>query len=95
MELILNRFKQALMHLLLNNRFIRSFNDTLYRIVYGLKQYKSDWVKHVSSIITKYNTTEHNTTTIKPSDAVEQEIHLWVNWHLQNNANKRQEIPYD
>ena len=50
-------------------RFIRTFKDNLYRRLDGLKQHKSDWVKHVSNILTKYNT-EHNTTKIKPLDAV-------------------------
>ena len=74
-------------------RFIRTFKDNLYRRFDGLKQDKSDWVKHVSSILTKDNNTEHNTTNIKPFDAVKKENHVWVNWHLQNNAKKRQEIP--
>ena len=47
-------------------RFIRTFKDNLYRRLDGLKQDKSDWVKHVSSILTKYNNTEHNTTKTKP-----------------------------
>ena len=51
-------------------RFIRTFTDNLYRNLDGLKQDKSDWVKHVSTILTTYNNTEHNTTKIKPSDAV-------------------------
>ena len=42
----------------------------------GLKQYTIDWVKHVSSVLTKYNNTEHNTTKIKPLDAVKKENHL-------------------
>ena len=51
-------------------RFIRTFKDNLYRRLDGLKQYKSDWVKHVKNIADKYNDTEHNTTKIKPLDAV-------------------------
>ena len=51
-------------------RFIRTFKDNSYRRLYGFKQDKREWVKHVSSILTKYNNTEHNTTKTKPSDAV-------------------------
>ena len=53
-------------------RFIRTFKNNLYRRLDGLKQDKSDWVKHVSNILTKYNKTEHNTTKVKPLDAVKQ-----------------------
>ena len=72
-------------------RLIRTFKDNLYRRLDGLNQNKSEWVKHVKNIVTKYNKTEHNTTKIKPLDAVKKENHLWVNWHLQNNATKKQE----
>ena len=41
-------------------RFIRAFKDNLHRRLDGLKQNKSDWVKHVKNIVTKYNNTEHN-----------------------------------
>ena len=51
-------------------RFIRTFKDNLYRRLDGLKQDKSEWVKHVKNILTKYNNTEHNTTKIKPLDAI-------------------------
>ena len=74
-------------------RFIRTFKDSLYRRLDGLNQNKSEWVKHVKNIVTKYNNTEHNTTKTKPLDAVKKEKHLWVNWHLQNNGTKKQEIP--
>ena len=40
--------------------------------------------KACENIVTKCN----NTTKIKPLDAVKKENHLWVNWHLQNNATK-------
>ena len=46
--------------------------------------------KHIA---TKHNNTEHNTTKIKPLDAVKKENHLWVNWHLQNNATKDKKYP--
>ena len=59
----------------------------------GLKQDQSDWVKHVNHIVDKYNHTEHNTTEIKPLDAVKQENHLCVNWHLQNNAKHDRKYP--
>ena len=51
-------------------RFVRTFKYNLYRRLDGLKQYKSDWVKHVTNIVDKYNNTEHNTTKIKPLDAI-------------------------
>ena len=50
--------------------FIRSFKYNLYRLLYGFKQDKSEWVKHVSSILTNTSNTEHNTTKIKPPDVV-------------------------
>ena len=74
-------------------RFIRTSKDNLYRSLYGLKPDKSDWVKHVPSILTKYNNTEHNTTQTKPLDAIEKENVLWVNWHVQNNAKQNREYP--
>ena len=74
-------------------RFVRTFKDNLYRRLDGLNQNKSEWVKHVKNIVTKYNNTEHNTTKIKPLDAVKKENHLWVNWHLQNNATKDRKYP--
>ena len=39
-------------------------------------------------LLTKYNSTEHSTTQIKPNEAGKKDNHLWVNWHLQNAANK-------
>ena len=74
-------------------RFIRTFTYNLYRRLDGLSQNKSEWVKHVTNIVTKYNNTEHNTTKIKPLDAVKKEHHLWVNWHLQNNATNNRKYP--
>ena len=55
-------------------RFIRTFKDNLYRRLDGLNQNTSERVKHVTNIVTKYNNTEHNTTKIKPSDAVKKKI---------------------
>ena len=55
-------------------RFIRTFKNNLYRRLDGSKQDKSDWVKHVSSIPTKYNNTGHTATKIKPLDAVKKNI---------------------
>ena len=52
------------MHLLLKD--LSEHSKIIYRRLDGLKQDVSDWVKHVSSIPTKYNNTEHNTTKIKP-----------------------------
>ena len=74
-------------------RLIRTFKDHLYRGLDCLKQDKSDWVKHVSSFLTKYNNTEHSTTQIKPVEAVKSEHILWVNWHLQNNVKKKRKYP--
>ena len=74
-------------------RFIRTSKDNLYRRLDGLKQNKSEWVKHVKNIVTKYNNTEHNTTKTKPLDAVKKENHLWGNWHLQNTATKDRKYP--
>ena len=67
-------------------RFIRTSKDNLYRRLDGSKQDNSEWVKHVKNIVGQYNNTEHNTTKTKPLDAVKKENHLWVSWHLQNNA---------
>lgn len=74
-------------------RFIRTFKDNLYRRLDALKQDKTEWVKHISSIINKYNSTEHTTTQIKPNEAGKKENHLWVNWHLQNNAKRNRKHP--
>ena len=51
-------------------RSIRKFKHSLYRRLDGLSQNKSEWVKHVTNTVTKYNNTEHNTTKIKPLDVV-------------------------
>ena len=74
-------------------RAIRTFKGNLYRRLDALKQDKSEWVKHISSIITKYNSTEHNITKIKPNEAGQKENHLWVNGHLQNAAKKNRKHP--
>ena len=49
--------------------FIRTFKDNLYRRLDGLKQDKSDWVKHVNNI-TKI-TTIQNITQLKLSFQVQ------------------------
>jgi len=74
-------------------RYIRTFKYNLYRRLDGLKQYKNEWVKHVSGIVTKYNNTTHSAIEIKPVEAVKSENHLWVNWHLQNAAKNNR--PYE
>ena len=74
-------------------RFIITFKYNLYRRLDGLNQNKSEWVKHVKHIVTKYNHTEHNTTNIKPVDAVNKYSHLWVNLHLHNNATTTRKHP--
>ena len=65
----------------------------LYRRLDALKQDKTEWVKHISSIIKKYNSTEHTTTQTKPNEAGKKENHLWVSWHLQNAAKKNRKYP--
>ena len=84
---------QTSTHALSAERFIRTSKDHLYRILDGLKQHKSDWVKHVDNIIKKCNNTEHNTIEIKPSDAAKKGNHLWGNWHLQNDVKNDREYP--
>merc|ERR1711966_396870 len=74
-------------------RFIRTFKDNLYRRLDGLKQDKTEWVKHGSDIIKKYNSTEHSTIQIKPNEAGKPYNRLWVNWHLQNNAKSNRKYP--
>ena len=74
-------------------RFIGTFKDNLYRRLDGLKQYKNEWVKHVSGIATIYNNTTHSTIEIKQVGAAKKENHLWVNWHLQNNSKNNR--PYE
>ena len=69
-------------------RYIQTFRMNLQRRLDALDQVKSDWVKHVSGILTKYSNTENSTIQIKPVDAVKKENHLCVNWHLQTNAKK-------
>ena len=65
----------------------------LQRRLDGLDQNTSDWVKHVSGVITKYNNTEHSTIQIKPVEGVKKESRLCANWHLQNNAKKYRKYP--
>ena len=70
-----------------------TFKMNLYRRLDGLKQDKNEWVKHVSSIVTKYNNTSHSTIEIKPVDAIKSENHLGVAWHLQSKSKKNR--PYE
>ena len=74
-------------------RFIRTFKDNLYRRLDALNQTKKDWFRHIYNIIKKYNSTEHSTIQIKPNEAGEKVNHLWVNWHLQNNAKRNRKYP--
>ena len=74
-------------------RFIRTFKDNLYRRLDALKQDKKDWYRHIGNIIKKYNSTEHSTIQIKPNEAGEKRNHLWVSWHLQNNAKRNRKYP--
>ena len=84
---------QTSTHAPLAERFIRTFRDSLYRRLDGLKQERKEWTKHVSSTLTKYNNTEHSTIQIKPVEAVKSENHLGVNWYLQNNAKQDRKYP--
>ena len=74
-------------------RFTRTFNDNLYRRLDALKQTKNDWFRHIDNIIKTYNSTEHSTIQIKPNEAGKSINHLWVNWHLQNNAKRNRKYP--
>ena len=74
-------------------RFIRTFKMNLYRRLDALKQDKKDWYRHIDNIIKEYNSTEHSTIQIKPNEAGEKVNHLWVSWHLQNNAKRNRKYP--
>ena len=74
-------------------RFIKLFENNLYRRLGALGQEKSEWTKHVSGIITKYNNTLHSTIEITPNGAKLSRSHLWVNWHLQNASKNNR--PYE
>ena len=65
----------------------------LYRRLDALKQDKTKWIKHISDIIKKLNSTEHSTIQIKPNEATKPYNRLWVNWHLQNNAKRNRKYP--
>ena len=52
----------------------------------ALNQDNNEWVKHVNTIVDKYNNTVHSAIEIKPNGAVKPGNHLWVVWHLQNTA---------
>ena len=60
----------------------------------ALKQDKTEWVKHISDIIKKYNSTMHSTIQIKPNEAVTKDNHLWVSWHLNAAAKKNRKYPH-
>ena len=60
----------------------------LQRRLGSLNQGKSEWVKHVTNIVDKYNNTVHSTIEIKPVGGAKQENHLWVSWHLWNSAKR-------
>ena len=74
-------------------RFIGTFRQNLQRRLDALNQDKSDWIKHVSGIINKYNNTEHYTIKIKPVEAVKKENHLFVSWHLWGTAKRDRKYP--
>jgi len=74
-------------------RFIGTFRQNLQRRLDALNQDKSDWIKHVDNIINKYNNTEHSTIKIKPVEALKKQNHLWVSWHLWDNAKRDRKYP--
>ena len=74
-------------------RFIKTFKMNLKGRLDSLKQDKTEWIKHIDNIIKKYNSTEHSTIQIKPNEAGKPINHLWVNWHLQNNAKRNRKYP--
>ena len=84
---------QTTTHAHTEERFIRTFKDNLYRRLDALNQTKKDWFRHIDNIIKKYNSTEHSTIQIKPNEAGEKVNHLWVSWHLQNNAKSNRKYP--
>ena len=100
-SLKMNRFRndndiktiQTTTHAHTVERFIRTFKDKLYRRLDALNEDKSDWVIHISSTIKKCNSTEHSTNQTKPNEAGKKDNHLWVNWHLQNNAKRNRKYP--
>ena len=57
------------------------------------KQDKTNWVKHIDNIFNKYNSTEHSVTQIKPTEAGNEENHVWFNWRLQHNAKSNRKYP--
>ena len=77
---------QTTTHAHVVERFIYTFRMNLQRRLDALGELKSDWVKHVSAIINKYNNTEHSTIQIKPVEAGKPYNHLWVSWHLWAHA---------
>ena len=74
-------------------RFIQTMLTNLYRRTNALEQDKSDWVKHVSNILTKCNNTAHSTMKIKPVGAAKKENPLWVRWHLWNSSKRDRKYP--
>ena len=78
--------------LMLLGVFIRTFKDSLYRILDALKQSNSDWFKHVANTF-KCNSAEHSIVQIKPNEAGKKENHLWANLHLQRNAKSNRKYP--
>ena len=64
------KYVQTATHAHTVERFTRTFKDNLYRRLDALSELKSDWVKHVKTIITKYNSTEHSIIQIKHNEAV-------------------------
>ena len=58
----------------------------LQRRLDATKKSTDEWTKHVSSIITTYNNTLHNTIQSEPNKAKLPSNFLWVAWHLQNAA---------
>ena len=82
------------MHILLSDLLnTKHCFDNLYSRLDGLNQNKSEWVRHAKHIVDKHNNIVHFTIEIKPVEAVSEEHHLWVNWHLCNNATRARACP--
>ena len=50
-------------------RFIQTFRMNLQRRLDATKETTDEWTKHVKNIVTKYNSTIHNTIQIGPNKA--------------------------
>ena len=74
-------------------RFIRTFKNNLYRRLDSLNENTIKRVTHKYKHIKQFNSTEHSIIQTKPNEAGKKEHHLWINWHLQNAAEKNRQHP--